>query len=96
MYLINLKVSAMATTMVHVRVDEQVKAQAAKTLATMGLSVSDAVRMMLVRVAAEKALPFDVRVPNAETIAAMKELDEGGGKRFDSVEALMADLNADD
>jgi DNA-damage-inducible protein J len=96
MYLINLKVSAMATTMVHVRVDEQVKAQAAKTLATMGLSVSDAVRMMLVRVAAEKALPFDVRVPNAETIAAMKELDEGGGKRFDSVDALMADLNADD
>ena len=86
----------MATTMVHVRVDEQVKAQAAETLASMGLSVSDAVRMMLVRVAAEKSLPFDVRVPNAETIAAMKELDEGRGKRFDSVEALMADLNADD
>jgi len=62
----------------------------------MGLSVSDAVRMMLVRVAAEKALPFDVRVPNAETVAAMRELDEGRGRRFDSVEDLMADLNADD
>jgi len=86
----------MATTMVHIRVDEQVKAQATETLASMGLSVSDAVRMLLVRVAAEKALPFDVRVPNAETVAAMKELDEGLGKRFDSLEDLMADLNADD
>jgi len=86
----------MATTMVHIRIDEQVKAQASAALATMGLSVSDAVRMMLVRVAAEKALPFDVRVPNAETIEAMEELDEGRGMRFDSVEDLMADLNADD
>ena len=86
----------MATTMVHVRVDEQVKAQAAETLATMGLSVSDAVRMMLVRVADDKAMPFDIRVPNAETIAAMRELDEGRGKCFNSIEALIADLNADD
>jgi len=86
----------MATTMVHVRVDEQVKAQAAETLATMGLSVSDAVRMMLVRVADDKAMPFDIRVPNAETIAAMRELDEGCGKSFNSIQALMADLNADD
>ena len=44
----------------------------------MGLSVSDAVRMMLVRVAAEKALPFEIRMPNAETVAAMRELDESG------------------
>ncbi len=86
----------MATTMVHIRVDEQVKAQAAEALASMGLSVSDAVRMMLVRVAAEKALPFEIRVPNAETVAAMRELDEGLGKRFDTVEDLMADLNAED
>ena len=86
----------MATTMVHIRVDEQVKVQAAEALASMGLSVSDAVRMMLVRVAAEKALPFEIRVPNAETVAAMGELDEGLGKRFDTVEDLMADLNADD
>lgn len=86
----------MATTMVHIRVDEQVKAQAAEALASMGLSVSDAVRMMLVRVAAEKALPFEIRMPNAETAAAIRELDEGLGKRFDTVEDLMADLNADD
>ena len=64
----------MATTaMVHVRVDEDVKAQASDTLARMGLSVSDAVRMMLVRIAAENALPFAVQVPNAATQSAMRE-----------------------
>jgi DNA-damage-inducible protein J len=85
-----------ATTMVHVRVDEQVKTQAADALAAMGLSVSDAVRLLLTRVAAEKALPFEVRVPNVETVAAMRELEAGRGARFESVEALMADLHADD
>ena len=65
-----------ATTMVHVRVSEQVKAQAAETLAEMGLSVSDAVRVFLTRVAAEKQLPFALKVPNAETRAAMAEADE--------------------
>jgi DNA-damage-inducible protein J len=64
------------TTMVHVRVDEQVKAQAAEALAAMGLTVSDAVRVFLTRVAAEKQLPFTFRVPNVETRAAMKEADE--------------------
>jgi DNA-damage-inducible protein J len=85
-----------ATTMIHVRVDEQVKAKAAANLAAMGLSVSDAVRMLLVRVATEQALPFEIRAPNAETITAIQELEAGGGTRFESVEALMADLNADD
>ena len=83
----------MATTaMVHVRVDEDVKASATKTLAKMGLSVSDAVRMMLVRVAAEKALPFEVRVPNATTVKAMKDVEKKKGKRFKTVEALFEDL----
>ena len=59
----------MSTTMVHVRIDQRVKGKATKALAKMGLSVSDAVRMMLVRVAAERALPFDVRVPNPTTVA---------------------------
>ena len=83
------------TTMVHVRVDEAIKAQAAATLADMGLSVSDAVRMLLVRVAAERALPFDVRVPNAETAAAIRALEAGQGARFESADGLLADLNAD-
>jgi DNA-damage-inducible protein J len=68
----------MATTMVHIRVDEKIKRQAAKTLAAMGISVSDAVRMLLIRVAAEKALPFEVKVPNATTVTAMKAAERGG------------------
>jgi DNA-damage-inducible protein J len=54
-----------ATAMIHVRLDENIKTQAAETLAAMGLSVSDAVRVFLTRVAAEKQLPFALRVPNA-------------------------------
>ena len=81
---------------VRARIDGKVKETAAKVLGEMGLSVSDAIRMMLVRVAAEKALPFEVRVPNAETVAAMQEIEQGKGVRFASVADLMADLNADD
>ena len=82
----------MSTTMVHVRVDEKTKQRAAKTLAAMGMSVSDAVRMLLVRVAAEKALPFDVKVPNATTVKAMRAADKGKGKRLTSAGALFKDL----
>lgn len=82
----------MATTMVHVRVDEKVKAEAAKTLAKMGMSLSDAIRVLLVRVAAEKALPFDVKVPNATTVKAMQAADRGQGKRYKNADALFRDL----
>ena len=64
------------TTMVHVRVNEQIKAQAAETLAAMGLTISDAVRVFLMRVVADKQMPFDIKAPNAETRAAMAEADE--------------------
>lgn len=82
----------MATTMVHVRVDQKIKQRAARTLAAMGISVSDAVRMLLVRVAAENALPFEVRLPNATTVKAMRAADRGKGKRLDSAAALFEDL----
>lgn len=85
-----------ATEMVHVRVEKKVKVQAAKTLAAMGLSVSDAVRVLLTRVAAEKALPFEVKVPNAETASAMQEARRGDLPTFKSVADLMSDLNAED
>ena len=82
----------MATTMVHVRVDERTKQRAAKTLAGMGISVSDAVRMLLIRVAAEKALPFDVKVPNVRTVNAMRGAGQGKGKRYRSPDALFKEL----
>jgi DNA-damage-inducible protein J len=86
----------MATTMVHVRVDEKVKARAEKALTAMGLSVSDAVRVLLTRVAVEKALPFEVRVPNATTAAAIKEARNGSGRSHAKLSQLMADLNEKD
>jgi DNA-damage-inducible protein J len=83
-------------TIVRARIDGQVKERAAKVLADMGLSVSDAIRLLLVRVAAERALPFEIKVPNAETRAAIAELERGEGKSFDGVAELVADLNAED
>lgn len=70
-----------ATTMVHVRVDEKVKAQATETLAAMGLSVSDAVRVFLMRVVAEQQLPFELKVPNRLTRDAMAEAETILSKR---------------
>jgi len=85
-----------ATEMIHVRVEKKLKAKATKTLKAMGLSVSDAVRLMLVRIEAEQALPFEVRVPNVVTVVAMKEARRGSLPSFNSVSDLMTDLNADD
>lgn len=81
--------------MVQARIDNTVKAEAAAVLASIGLTVSDAVRLMLVRVAHDKALPFNPLVPNAETIAALQDAERGNTKRFTSVEALFEDLHAD-
>jgi DNA-damage-inducible protein J len=80
----------------NVRVDKRIKSKAAKTLASMGLSVSDAVRVLLTRVAVERALPFDVKVPNATTAAAIPEARSGKLPSFHNVSDLMSDLNADD
>lgn len=84
-----------STTMVHVRLDLDVKTQATEALAAMGLSVSDAVRVFLTRVAAEKQIPFDLKVPNAQTQAAMQEsrkLMKRRQMRFASVDALIDDI----
>jgi DNA-damage-inducible protein J len=87
----------MATnTVVRARIDEHIKAEATVVLAAMGLTVSDAFRLLLTRVAHEKALPFEPLIPNATTIAAMKKARQGGLPSFATVEALMADLHADD
>lgn len=65
-----------SSTMIHVRIDEQLKEKAAETLDAMGLSLSDAVRVFLVRVVAEKQMPFSLKVPNAETLSSMAEAEE--------------------
>jgi DNA-damage-inducible protein J len=84
------------SAVVRARIDERTKNEAAAVLAAMGLTVSDAFRLLMVRVAKEKALPFEPLAPNAKTIRAMKEARRGKLKRFAKVEDLMAELNAKD
>ena len=87
--------STTADTYVRARIDSATKERAASALEAMGLSISDAIRLLMLRVADEQRLPFDVKVPNATTRKAIAELEAGKGKKFDSVDDLMADLNAD-
>ena len=82
--------------LVQARINGAIKEEAAAVLAAMGLTISDAVRLLLTRVAREKALPFAPLIPNTATIEAMKEARKGDLSRFDSVDALMDDLNAQD
>ncbi len=84
-----------ANQLVQARIDGTIKSEAALVLAAMGLTVSDAVRLMLTRVAREHALPFDPLVPNATTIAAMKEAREGNLETA-ALSDLQAALDADD
>ena len=85
-----------ADTYVRARIDSATKERAAAALAAMGLSLSDAIRLLMLRVADERRLPFEVKAPNATTRKAIAELEAGKGKHFTSTDALMADLNADD
>jgi DNA-damage-inducible protein J len=68
---------------INTRVDKDLKAKAEKVLSRVGVSTSDAITMLLHQIVLRKGLPFEVRIPNKETVAAMAELDNGGGERFD-------------
>jgi DNA-damage-inducible protein J len=85
-----------ANAVVRARIDQRVKKEAAAVLATIGLTVSDAVRLLLIRIAAEKALPFEPLVPNDETIEAMKAARRGELVTAGDGEELLKRLNADD
>jgi DNA-damage-inducible protein J len=85
-----------ANAVVRARIDQRLKEEASAILGAVGLTVSDAVRMMLVRTVAEKALPFDPLVPNKKTVAALKAARNGKLKAVGNIDDLIADLNADD
>jgi DNA-damage-inducible protein J len=85
-----------ANALVTTRISENIKMEASHVLKNMGLTISDAVRLTLTKIARDKSFPFDVREPNAETIAAMEDARAGKLKSFSSIEALMADLHAPD
>lgn len=83
------------TSMLHVRVDDETKAQATQALASMGMSVSDAVRLFLRRVVIDQSFPLELKVPNAETLAAMEEsraMMSSRRARFATTDALFDDL----
>lgn len=82
-----------ANAVVRARIDGHLKEEASAVLATMGLTVSDAFRMMIMRIAKEKALPFEPLIPNQETIDAMKEARSGNLPSFDNVADFMAAMN---
>ena len=79
---------------VRARIDGQIKDEATVVLAAMGLTVSDAFRLLLTRVAHDKALPFEPLIPSEETVAAMRAARQGQVTSFDDVDALVAHLNA--
>ncbi len=87
---------ATADSYVRARIDNATKERAADALEAMGLSISDAIRLLMLRVAYERRLPFEVKAPSPTTRKAIAELESGKGKRFRSVKALMADLHASD
>ena len=82
-------------SVVRARIDTATKERAVEALAEMGLSVSDAIRLLLIRVADDRRLPFAVKAPNKVTRDAIAELEAGKGQKFKNVADMMAALNAD-
>ena len=83
------------TSMLHIRVDDDIKEQATQALTAMGLSMSDAVRLFLRRVVIDQAFPLELKVPNEQTRAAMQEsrtLMAARRARFATADELFADL----
>jgi len=85
-----------ANQLVQVRIDGVIKEQAAAVLASIGLTLSDAVRLMLTKIAQEKKLPFEPLVPNAATIAAIEDARAGRVTKVANLEELFRELNATD
>jgi DNA-damage-inducible protein J len=81
-----------ASDIVRARIDQETKRRASAALAEMGLSISDAIRLLLRRIADERRLPFEVKTPNKTTRAAMAEIESGKAHRSESTEALFKDL----
>ncbi len=84
------------SSVVHIEIDERTEREATAVLEAMGLTMSEAVRLMMLHIATEKALPFEPFVPNAETIEAMEAARRGELITVGSVDELLSSLNAND
>lgn len=85
---------SLASSYIKTRIDDETKIKAKETFASMGLTMSDAIRIFVKRVVADGSLPFEVKSPNTKTIKSFNEYKTGRSKKFDTIEALMKDLNA--
>jgi DNA-damage-inducible protein J len=85
-----------ANAVVRARIDEKTKKKATIILKSLGLTPSSAFRLLLTKVVAEKNLPFELRIPNAETVDAMRDIQRGKVKTVNSVDELFRELNAKD
>jgi len=85
-----------ANAMIRARIDEQIKDEASDVLEAIGLTTSEAFRLMMTKIAREKKLPFSLLEPNEKTIQAIREARGGNLSSFSSVDDLMSDLHADD
>lgn len=85
--------TAQANTVVRARINTDTKERASNALAAMGLSISDAIRLLMVRIADERRLPFEIKSPSLETKNAIEELEAGNGEKFNSLSEMMAALN---
>ena len=83
-------------TVVRARIDEEIKNEAAIVLSEIGLTVSDAFRMLLIRIAREKVLPFEPLIPNSKTLEAIKAARRGDLATVDNIDNLFTELNAKD
>jgi len=81
-----------ADTVVRARIKSETKEKATAALLKMGLTPSEAIRLLMIRIAEEQKLPFEVRAPNSDSKAAISELESGNGKQFKNVKELMEDM----
>ena len=86
--------AAIQNEAIRTRINGEIKAQASIVLEGVGLTMSDAIRLMVTHIAREKALPFEPLIPNEETLQAIKEARAGITQPFNTIDELMADLNA--
>lgn len=85
-----------ATTYVRARIDSETKTKAVEALTAMGLSVSDAIRLLMIEIANEHRLPFEIKAPSVSSQTALSEIADGQVKSFNNLDDFMDDLNADD
>jgi DNA-damage-inducible protein J len=81
--------------MIQARVPDEIQEVASQVIKAAGLTVSDVVRVLMTRIARDKALPLEIFRPNAQTLEAFDEAERGGLERFATPEAMLANLNAD-